>query len=170
MARDESDREDLISEATALVDRAAFAIPDLADEIVVGFRSDGSPSIFLTPDRVYQFNSACELRRAYVNGFLYKAERGRLAAMRRERTSHETALMGRDLTDDETIAFLLSMRKELTRLVTLLRDGNGLCTRQVTSESTSESGQTAENRATDWLSNLPESFKIAQSAGLKRNR
>ncbi len=170
MAREESDREDLIAEATALVDRVAFAIPDLADEIVVGFRSDGSPSIYLKPYRVYQFNNAAELRRAYLDGVLYKAERGRLTAMRRERTPRETALVGRELNDDETAAFLLSMRKELARLVALLRDGKVVCTRQVTRESTSESGQTAESRAIDWLSNLPDSFTIARSAGIKRSR
>ncbi len=119
MAREESDREDLISEATALVDRAAFALQDSADEIVVGFRRDGSPSIYLTPDRVYQFNNAGELRRAYVDGDLYKAERVRLTAMSRERTTRKTALVGRDLTDDEAAAFLLSMRAELDNLGTV---------------------------------------------------
>jgi hypothetical protein len=170
MAREEADREDLISEATALVDRAAFAIQDVAGEIVVGFRRDGSPSIYLTPDRVYQFNNTGELRRAYVNGILYKAERGRLTAMRRERTTHETALVARDLTEDETASFLQSMRKELGRFVTVLREGNVMCTRQVTSAPTMESGQTAETRAIVWLSNLPDSLRIARAAGIKHNR
>jgi hypothetical protein len=169
MALNERDREDLISEATALVDRAAFAPAGAQDEVVIGFRGDGAASVYLTPDRVYHFTTAGELRRAYVDGMLYKAEHGRLVSMRRERTPHETSLMRRDLADREAEALLMSMRQELRELAVLLRDGKLVCSRQVTSIETSASAQTAESRAANWLSTLPNELAIARSAGLKRN-
>jgi hypothetical protein len=164
MARQEQDREDLISEATALVDRAAFSAAGAENEIVIGFRRDNAASIYLTPDRVYHFNSAGELRRAYLDGLLYKAERGRLISMRRERAPEETNLMHRDLSDREIAAFLLSMHQELAAL---LRDGKLLCSRQVTSAETSALAQTAETRAADWLKTMPETFAIARAPGVK---
>ena len=42
MARRESDREDLLREATALVERAELTIEGFDEPIVVGFRRDGS--------------------------------------------------------------------------------------------------------------------------------
>ena len=74
MARRESDREDLLREATALVERAELTIEGFDEPIVVGFRRDGSASFFFGADPVYQFNTAFELRRAFVVGLLYKAE------------------------------------------------------------------------------------------------
>ena len=70
MARDESDREDLLREATALVERIELAPADAADDehIVAGFRRDGALSIYFGADPVYHFNSAGELRRAYCDG------------------------------------------------------------------------------------------------------
>ena len=169
MARDEQDREDLISDATALVDRAAFSVTGAQHQVVIGFRRDNAASIYLTPDRVYHLNSAGELRRAYVDGLLYKAEHGRLVSMRRERTPHETNLMRRDLTDTETAAFLLSMRENLRQIAEMLGDGKLSCSRQVTCAETSASQETAESRAANWLSHLPSELEIARSARIKGN-
>ena len=52
-------------------------IADDDEEIVIGFRRDGYASFFLSPQRVYQFNTQGQLRRAYVGELMYKAERGR---------------------------------------------------------------------------------------------
>ena len=71
-------REDLLREATALVERIEL-VPhrdrqfDASEPIVVGFRADGALSIFFGDDPVYQFNAAGELRRAYCDGLLFKA-------------------------------------------------------------------------------------------------
>jgi hypothetical protein len=167
MARDEHDREDLIAEATALVDRAAFAAADANEDAVIGFRGDGSASVFLTPDCVYHFTRTGELRRAYVDQTLYKAERGRLVAMNRARTARETSLIRRDLTDGETAAFLTSMQNGLRELAAQLREGKRTCSRQVTSGETAASAKTAATRAADWLHNLPDEITIARSPGVK---
>jgi hypothetical protein len=112
----ESDREDLLREATALVERAELKIVGHAEPIVIGFRKDGSASFFFGADPVYQFNSAGELRRAYIGGLLYKAERGHLVALRRERTATEVSLVRSELTAYETTAFLMTLGGRLTHL------------------------------------------------------
>src|ERR1700704_5517811 len=104
MAREESSREELLREATALVERVEL-IPNVAisdGHIVAGFRRNGALSVFFGEDPVYQFNAAGELRRAYTNGKLLKADRGRLAALQRVRTQNEVQLVRHEL--DETDA------------------------------------------------------------------
>jgi hypothetical protein len=126
MARDESSREDLLREATALVERIELrpratdlstAASKLIDQpIVAGFRRDGALSIFFGEDPVYQFNAAGELRRAYCNGKLLKATRGRLAALERTRTEHEVQLVRHELSCAEEAEFLSRMEDRLREL------------------------------------------------------
>lgn len=130
MARDESNREDLLREATALVERielvprsdTAAASLNLAvdDVIVAGFRAEGALSIFFGVDPVYQFNAAGELRRAYRDGLLFKAVNGRLVSLRRERTEEEVQLLRHELTDVEQQEFLTTMSKQLRGLSALI--------------------------------------------------
>jgi hypothetical protein len=124
MARQESDREDLLREATALVERAELIIGGEPERITVGFRRDGAMSIFFGGDPIYQFNTAGELRRAFADGLLYKAERGRLVALRRERTPTEVALVRRELTDADTQAFLATASSRLASLSESLQSGS----------------------------------------------
>src|SRR6476469_7343231 len=98
MSRQESDREDLLREATALVERIELRLPDQPESVVAGFRRDGSASFFFGQSPVYQFNSGRELRRAYRDGLLYKTDNGRLVEMRRERTDTAIELRSRMLT------------------------------------------------------------------------
>src|SRR3954469_16416273 len=119
MAREESGREDLLREATALIERIelrprttdlSIAASNLSDEpIVAGFRRDGALSIFFGEDPVYQFNAGGELRRAYFSGKLLKATRGRLVALERVRTEHEVQLMRNELLREEEVEFLNQM-------------------------------------------------------------
>jgi hypothetical protein len=133
MARDESSREDLLREATALVERIEFAarateslpVAGHGDEhIVAGFRRDGALSVFFGEDPVYQFNAAGELRRAYKSGKLLKAAGGRLVSLTRVRAEHETQLVRHDLTPDEQAAFETKMQEDLKGFARLLH-GNG---------------------------------------------
>lgn len=130
MAREESQREDLMGEATALVERIEFAIP-YRDAIVAGFRADGAFSIFFGEDPVYHFNAAGELRRAYCDGLLIKASSGQLASLRRERTAHETQLVRHALTAGEQGEFLATLSEKLRTLRDQLSDGNFSVTGQV---------------------------------------
>lgn len=130
MARDESNREDLLREATALVERIELRLTDPAsaglvpdDNIVVGFRSNGSASFFFGDDRVYQFNSAGQLRRAYCNGLLFKAIRGRLVSLQRMRQQNEVQLLSGQLTEAEQVEFTNQMRASLGGLTAALNVG-----------------------------------------------
>jgi hypothetical protein len=73
MARDETKREDLLAEATALVERIQI-VSQSAGTITAGFRANGALSLFFDEDPAYHFNSAGELRRAYCAGLLIKAD------------------------------------------------------------------------------------------------
>jgi hypothetical protein len=155
MARHESDREDLLREATALVPRAELTVPGEAEPVVVGFRDGGSASIYFGGDPVYQFNSAGELRRAYADGLLYKAERGRLIELRRERTTAQTQLVRRELTDQEQAALLAAAAARLKRLGEALATSSATVTGQVPAD-----GDVAA-RIRSWLPLVCSPLRIA---------
>jgi hypothetical protein len=131
MARQESDREDLLAEATALVERVEMSIPEFPELVVAGFRRDGSLSVFFGGDPVYQFNSRHELRRAFVAGLLYKADDGRLASLDRVRTAEETQLVRHDLTDAESAQFVSNASALINSLAAALERGAQQIVRQV---------------------------------------
>jgi hypothetical protein len=119
MALDDSDREDLLREATALVERVELALSDSASDVakvVVGFRRDGALSVFFGAEPVYQFNAAGELRRAFCDGLLFKAAGGRLVSLERIRTADEVQLMRRDLSEVDQQAFIARLDQDLRRL------------------------------------------------------
>jgi hypothetical protein len=124
MARDEADREDLLREATALVERIELRVSCREQSVVIGFRPCGAASFFLGSDPVYQFNSAGQLRRAFVDGLLYKAEKGRLVSLRRDRTTSATRLLRRDLSDARQSEFLATAQHQLSHLAEALKGGN----------------------------------------------
>jgi hypothetical protein len=125
MARQEDDREDLLREATALVERTRLQVPGFAEPVVAGFRRDGSLSLFLGSDSVYQFNSRGKLRRAFLDHLLYKAERGTLISLRRVRTESTTQLVRCELAPSAEAALLERIAIDLARLQAGL-DSNGL--------------------------------------------
>jgi hypothetical protein len=81
MARDEQDREDFLAEATALVERAELRVAGEAESATIGFRRNDAASVFFGGDAAYHFKSSGELRRAFHQGLLYKAERTRLVSL-----------------------------------------------------------------------------------------
>jgi hypothetical protein len=131
MSRRESDREDLLREATALVERAEIRIPGYTDPIVIGFRRDGSASFYFGADPVYQFNSVGELRRAYINGLLYKAERRQMVALHLKRSETDVALVRHELTGEEISALLELLQQHMERLQVALETGTHTLVGQV---------------------------------------
>jgi hypothetical protein len=124
MARDSHDREDLLRDARAFPRRVELQLRGGAEDATVfaGFRTAGGVSLFFGGDPVYHFNAAGELRRAFVDDALFKAERGQLVRMTPERTERETALHSRVLDDGEYQRFaselsarLASLAEQLTR-------------------------------------------------------
>jgi hypothetical protein len=131
MARSESDREDLIREATALRNRVEWQLPDEIEPVFAGVRSDGSLSIYFGADPVYQFTAAGGLRRAYVGGFLFRTQGTTLAKLNRERSTEETALLRRDLNTDELSQFLARMDEQLMQLRQSIADRSAIKLRSV---------------------------------------
>jgi len=157
MAREETDREDILREATALVERVELELPDRAESVVIGFRKNGAASFFFAADPVYQFNSSGELRRAYVAGQVIKADRGVLAALTKERTENEVRFLRRDLTAAETERLLADLYQRLHLIQSSLCD-----------QSFTHLGQFPERsdilgRISNWLAALPLPIKIARS-------
>lgn len=123
MARQESDREDLLREATALVQRAEFQLPGEPEPFVAGFRRDGSFSLYCGGNQVVQFNTAAQLRRGYFDGQLLKADKGKLVWLTRERTSDAVILHSRELTAAEVAQTLERSAQLITRFCVALANG-----------------------------------------------
>jgi hypothetical protein len=116
MPRQQHDREDMLAEAKALVERASLKLPGYDEEVFVGFRRDGSASFYFGPESVYQVTSSGRLRRAFVDGLLYKAEHGRLVALRRRRTEAMVELVRHELSAGEERNLVNAVRLHLDAL------------------------------------------------------
>lgn len=108
MARNESEREDLINEATALLPRAEFLLPSLPEPLTVGFR-DSAPSFFFGQNQVYHFDPCGRLRRAFVDGFLFRSQHSGLARLERTRSESQTTLLRTDLDTEQQQLFRQQM-------------------------------------------------------------
>lgn len=161
MARQESEREDLLREATALVERIEIRLPNQPETIVAGFRRDGSASFFFGQSPVFQFNSSRELRRAFRDGLLYKTDNGRLVEMRRERTAAAVELRSRVLSDEESAALLQESLFRLGELRDGLSVGQAVVVGQVSEDA---SGADVRRRVVDWLDLLTGEIKIAKTS------
>ena len=136
MARHESDREDLMKEATALVRRVEFESPTASENIIAGFRSNGWLSIYLGPDPVYHFDAETRLRRAYVDGSLYRTQGNTLARLTRHRLPDVTELQRHDLDATELSHFLDHMQSQLQSFHDALTTGRTTVVAQIPSEDT----------------------------------
>ncbi|MFN0018196.1 MAG: hypothetical protein ACKVP0_08055 [Pirellulaceae bacterium] len=161
MASQESDREDLLREATALVERIELRLPNQPETIVAGFRRDGSASFFFGQSPVFQFNSQRELRRAFRDGLLYKTDNGRLVEMRRERTATAVELRSRVLTDEESAALCQEALTRLGELRDALKGGQAVVVGQFPD---AEHGADVKGRVMDWLHQLPAEIKVAKTS------
>ena len=157
MARQESDREDLLREATALVERAELDVAGYDEHVVIGFRRDGSGSIYLGPEPVYQFNSQLHFRRGYVSGRLIKAERGKLVSLDRQRRAGGVTLVRHDLDEVETAACLATLKEHLAKLRAALDADHVTTIGQVPPDTD------VLERIAAWLARLSESIVVAEA-------
>jgi hypothetical protein len=157
MSREEKSREDLLREATALVVRAEFKTAGADESIVAGFRRDGAASFFFGQQIVYQFNIDGELRRGFLEGRLYKAERGRLVELTRNRTADSVDLLRHELTASEVIQFLCDARTRLEQLDDALSAPGLHIVGQV------PPGEDVVGRIRMWLDKLPAAILLANS-------
>jgi len=157
MARQQHDREDLLSEATALTERVSLRLRGHDEEIVIGFRRDGSASIYWGGGHAYQFNSAGRLRRAHVGDLLYKAEKGRLISLTRERKPDVVELTRHTLSESQSRMFLMEMSERLEQLHHALAKKSFTVLGQVSAE-----GDLLDRMAC-WLDEFAARVEIAES-------
>ncbi len=119
--------------------------------------------MYFSPDRVYHFNAEGELRRAYRDGLLYKAELGNLVSLDRRRDAEQTSRVSRRLLALETNEFLDEMVAAFSRCAAALAAHQRVSRGEVTTASTAAKGQTAVGRIEEWLAQLPREFAVAQS-------
>ena len=155
MARTKHDREDLMREATALLERAELSVEGFRENVIVGFRKGGAASFFFGPDPVYQFNTENELRRAFRGGNLIKADGRRLVELRRERAAGEVQLRRRPLDEEEANALLSECWQTLGALHCQLAADQFELVAQVPTDAD------VLKRVANWLSALPQTITIA---------
>ena len=161
MAKDAENREDLLAEAKTLVERIELIVTGEADPVVAGFRREGAFSVFFGPDPVFQFNSEKAIRRAFVDGLLFKSEAGRLARLERQRTAHEVVLVRHDLSAAEQVAFLSAAGERLV----YLRDALANNAYQVVGQVPPEVD--VVGRLIEWLQSLEIPVQVADSPRVK---
>ncbi|MCA9014406.1 MAG: hypothetical protein KDA77_03650 [Planctomycetaceae bacterium] len=126
MARNEQDREDLMREATALFPRAELQIAHEAFPVFWGQKKSGFFSFYFGSDPVYQFDQTAALRRAYIEGALYRTQGTTLARLSRVRSSEETVLKRYDLSITEVEALLQAMADRFRRLESAFSEESGI--------------------------------------------
>lgn len=157
MAHQNRDRENLLQEATALVERIEITIGPDRKRIVVGFRPNGACSFFFDSEPVFQFNSKMQLRRAYVDGKLIGATAGTLSVLKRFRQRGRVMIEQQILETTDVEALVVQAQEHLAHLEQVLRNGSFVSEEQVPSEID------VHGRVRTWLSNLPTPLQIADS-------
>jgi hypothetical protein len=157
MARAEDQREDLLRDAAAFGERIAWRTID-GREVFMGFRKSGGLSIYLDQDPVYHFTSDVQLRRAFVDDRLLKAEGRKLVEMRRQRPGGEVQLVSRALDAEATCEFLHAMQTALQTLSDDLEQRRLQLVGQIPVDAA------IEERCREWLDVLVEQpLRIAAS-------
>lgn len=160
MARDEADREDLLGEARALVERIELRLPQDPEPIVAGFRSNGALSLYFGGQPVYQFNAAGELRRAFLGGSMFKAQSGELWQIDRVRTVNNVELRTQALGTRGQQAFLNELDERLANLLAALDAGRARVVGVVPAE------RDVGERLRAWLKALGRPIAIASRPGV----
>jgi hypothetical protein len=164
MARQESEREDLLHEATALVERIELVVESgkigRDEHVLVGFRRNGCASLYFGSDPVFHFNSRGQLRRAHASDCLLKAQCGKLVSMRRARQSGQVQLLSRTLDGPETDRVLRQFDRLRCELAERLRNGDV----QVVGEMPADAN--VMSRVAQWLNELRD-VGIAESTHVR---
>ena len=156
MARQEHDREDLLAEATALVERVEISDSQRPHPVVLGVRRDGCFSAYCTPDFAVHLNTRHEIRRLYVHGRLLKAENGQLIELTRHRADGQVQLIRREVSRGEQDALLLLFARYMISLEMGLKNDHPTL-RAVPSDLP------AHQRIRTWLDALPSLLVVADS-------
>jgi hypothetical protein len=179
MAREVQEREDLLRDATALVqrvelkilnaDEAGFAsksqIEDrLPDNLFAGFRSQGEMSVYFGNDPVYQFTRVGSLRRAFSHGQIIKAQQGDLISWQRHRTNQRVEMIPHKLNSHEQCDWLAVMCQRLLSLQHVLETNAYQLVGQFPADGDPVNGDVV-SRLHQWLVAHQE-IQVADSPGI----
>jgi hypothetical protein len=156
MARQHHDREDLLRDATAFVERFQARISGQSEEWFIGFRPDSALGIYAGQHRVLQFDRHGRLRRVFWDGRMFQAVRGELVRLDRRREDTRLRLDRRPLSSEESAELLRAASQVLNTLCASLRDETLAVTGQVVMAN-----QDVVKRMRDWLENQPPSIVVA---------
>lgn len=157
MARQESEREDIFREATALEIRAECRLPGGDSDMTIGFRRNGAASFYFNADWVWHFDPAGLIRRGYDHGTLIKAEQGRLVLLDRQRFPDRVDLVRREATYDEAANRLAQLAQAMSDLAT------GLRRRQLQVARATPSELIFLTELANWFDRVAIPFRIANS-------
>lgn len=163
MSKQQQNKEDILREATALVNRIEIKISQKAvskESVFVGFRRDGAVSFFFGAEPVYQFNTRHEFRRGYCKGAMLKADNGKICNLTRVREGDQLVLLSRDYSDEQTAEFLEEMKHALLVLYKEIRGGQWSILGAVVEAGTAEE---LLNRVADWLETHTSELQIADT-------
>ena len=123
--------EDLLADATALVERVKVALPAITAPFVFGFRQNGALSLFFESEVAYHFNRHNQLRRVFLYGKRYKAGQGKLMHVTRiplmRRVRLESAALEPGLVEE----VLSGLNQRLKSVADLLNAGQFRIVEQV---------------------------------------
>jgi hypothetical protein len=151
MARKPHPREDFLTDATALVQRVELWPAAAVEPVLAGFRADGSVSLMFGEDPVYQFNSLGQLRRAFVDGRIYKADAGRLVALTRDRQDGRIQMVAEVLPDAAARELIASLSARLADLAAQIKSGQIRVVAAVPAVTTVPADVDVVARLTAWL-------------------
>ncbi len=158
MASKSQDREDLLRDATAFTTRVQLQVSwgERSEVVFAGFRVGGAASFYFDQDPVYHFNTAGQLRRAYVDDFLVKAEARRLVRLHRQRSDRESAMIRDAMTADEQHAFCQTVSQRLRELLQMIDEGDYVIDGQVQCDENSDVPESVVDRVRVFLEQLDE--------------
>ncbi|MBA63830.1 MAG: hypothetical protein CMJ76_15865 [Planctomycetaceae bacterium] len=166
MAKQQQDKEDILREATALVNRVelqSFQDTDSPQSVFVGFRRDGAISFFFDTEPVYQFNSRHAFRRGYYQNTILKAEQGKIVQLVRTRKGEQLILLRRDYSDQQTVAFVQEMQQNLLELYSYLQSEQYRIVGAVVQQGTE---QDLVSQIAVWIKKHASEIQIAEAANV----
>jgi len=174
MAREIHERENLLRDATALVQRVELKITATAraghspnrgfdlllpHTLFAGFRSQGQASLYLDDDPVYHFNQAGKVRRAFIDGQIIKAQHGQLVSWLRHQADQRVEMLPHRLAPHEQHEWLAALGQRLKALRQVLETRTYKLAGQIPEASN------AVDRLRQWLETHQE-IEIADGPGV----
>lgn len=156
MALEDHDREDLLRDACAMVERGECCMA--GRQVVVGFRDRGQLSLYCGPDPVFQFNADRQLRRAYFQGRKIAADQGQLVEVVQKTRGGKVELVKVPVDQETRNCLMESLKEWLSKI-----DNSALWNPFSWQFPEEVDSDCFRERLIDWLAQLPDEPEIADA-------